>query len=115
MTVRGLGLLSLVVALAIAGWLFAQQTKDVGPTSPAATHVESQASGEVAATNFASAVPDVEAYHAENGTYAGVTLSPGYQLTVVRADDAGYCLQGGTGAGVQHLAGPGGSPAPGPC
>ena len=115
MTVRGLGLVSLVITLAVVGWLFAHQANDVGPTSSVATHAESQASSEVATANFQSAAATVEAYHAENGTYAGVTLAPGLGLVVVRADDSAYCLQGGAGAAAQHLAGPGGSPAPGPC
>jgi hypothetical protein len=115
MTVRGLGLVSLLIVLAVVGWLFTHQVKDTGPTSRLATQVESQASAEAAAANFQAAVPPIEAYHAENGTYAGVTLAPGLGLAVVRADDVGYCVQGGSGAGVEHLSGPGGAPAPGPC
>jgi len=33
----------------------------------------------------------------------------------VRADASTYCLQGGSGAALEHEDGPNGSPAPGPC
>lgn len=115
MTVRGLGLLSLVLALGVGGWLFAHQAKETGPTSRVATQAESQASAEAAGTNLLSAATTAEAYFAENGTYAGLTLAPGLGVTVARADAAGYCLQSGTGAGALHRAGPGGSTAQGPC
>jgi len=34
---------------------------------------------------------------------------------LARADASSYCLQAGTGATLQHYAGPGGTPAAGPC
>ena len=115
MTLRTLSLVSLVAALAIGGWLFARSANETGRTSPAAQRAESQASSEVAATNFQAVVPILEQFRAEHGTYAGASLPPGYGVAVVRADDASYCLQAGSAGAVQHLVGPNGSPVPGPC
>jgi hypothetical protein len=40
-----------------------------------------------------------------------VSLPPAYGIAVVRADAASYCLQ----RGAEHVDGPNGTPAPGPC
>jgi hypothetical protein len=55
----------------------------------------------------------VDSSLAATGTYAGATVPPG--VTLVAADTASYSLQVGTGEATGHLAGPGGSPTPGPC
>lgn len=115
MTVRTLGLLSLIAALAVGGWLFLAQARESGPSSDAAKRAEAQASAGAAGTSFQAALPAMQAYFAEHGTYAGATLPPTYGVVVARADAASYCLQAGTGDSVQHVAGPGGTPAPGPC
>jgi len=115
MTVRGLGLVSLLIALVIGGYLFVKSAQTEGPTSAVATHAETQASAEVAAINFEGAVPALEDYQATHGTYAGASLPPVYGVTVVRADATSYCLQGGVGSAIEHVLGPGGSAAPGPC
>ena len=47
------------------------------------------------------------------GSYAGAVVQP--PLTLVRADATSYCLQLQKGAVLQHLVGPGGTTAPGPC
>lgn len=115
MTVRTLGLISLVAALAIGGYVFAKSAEQVGPTSELAGQAQADASAGVAGTNFTAAAPELQAWFAEHGTYEGVTLAPGYNVVVVRADSTSYCLQAGSGTSVQHLVGPGGSPQPGPC
>lgn len=115
MTVRSLGLLSVVAALAVAGWLHTQQAKEIGPTSNAARQAQADATAGVAGVNFQAAAPELQAWFAEHGTYEGVTLSPGYNVVVRRADASSYCLQAGSGTTVQHLNGPGGTPQPGPC
>jgi hypothetical protein len=114
-TLKGLGLVSLLITLAIGGYLYAQQAKTVGPTSEVVTQAEAQASAGVAATNFQAAAPVLQDWLAEHGTYAGVTLPPGYGVTVARADAVSYCLQAGTGVAVQHQVGPTGPVLPGPC
>lgn len=108
---RSLGFVLLVLTLAIGGYLMAQQSKTDGPTSAAAQRAETQAADAAAGTSFAAALPTLQAWYAEHGTYAGVTLPPAYEATVVRADASSYCLQ----SGDLHEDGPNGSPAPGPC
>ena len=116
MTARTLGLLSLVAALAIGGYLFSQQAKTAGPTSTLAQQAETQADAEVGLTGFQAAVPELEAYFTEHQTYEGATLSPGYNVLVMRADATSYCLQSGSGTTVQHVLGPGAvTPLPGAC
>jgi hypothetical protein len=115
-TVRTLALVSLLAALAIGSYLYTQQAKTVGPTSDLAQRAETQASAEVGITSFRAAVPELEAWFTEHQTYEGATLSPGYNVLVMRADATSYCLQAGSGTTVQHIAGPGAvMPAPGPC
>jgi lipid-binding SYLF domain-containing protein len=101
----------LVISLAVGGFLFARQAQTSGPSSSVARQAESQASQDAAATDFDAALPAVQAYYADNGTYAGLSLPPAFAITVVRADATSYCLQ----AGDEHLAGPGGQAAAGPC
>jgi hypothetical protein len=112
---RTLGLPLLLVALLVGGYLFTQQSKSVGPTSAAVTQAEAQASSAASATSFAAALPALQAWFADHGSYAGVALPPAYAVTVVRADAVSYCLQSGAPPAVSHLSGPGGSPQPGPC
>ena len=115
MTLKGLGLVSLLIALAIGSYLYARQAKTVGPTSNVATQAEAQAGAGVAATNFQAAAPVLQDWLAEHGTYAGVTLPPGYGLTVARADAVTFCLQAGTGVAVLHQVGPAGPVQLGAC
>lgn len=115
MTVRGLALVSLAAALAIGGWLFAQQAKTTGPTSELAEQAQADASAGVAGVNFQAASVELQAWYAEHGTYAGAALSPGYNVVLRRAEAASYCLQAGSGTTVQHVVGPNGAPQPGPC
>jgi hypothetical protein len=103
----------LVLTLGIGGWLFAQQAKTNGPTSTVAQQAEAQAVVAGAATSFQAAVPTLEAFYAENGTYAGATLPPSYGVSIARADATSYCLQ--SLDAKAHEVGPTGSPAAGPC
>lgn len=105
---RAVGVISLLVALAVGGFLYASQTKT---TTPQTQQVETQAVAATSATNFDGALPELQAWFADHGTYAGVTLPPSFGVTVARADATSYCLQ----SADQHLAGPNGTPAPGPC
>jgi hypothetical protein len=114
-TLRSLSLVSLLVALAIGGYLFYAQAKTVGPTSETGKRAQEQASAQAAGANFHAAAPVLQAHYAENGTYAGAVVPPNYGVTLARADATSYCLQAGTGGAVQHVVGPGGSPAPGRC
>jgi hypothetical protein len=114
-TIRSFGLISMLLSLAIVGYLFAAQARDEGPTSKSAQQLEQTALDAASAANFQSASPVLQVYFADNGTYAGATLAPVFGVTLVRADATSYCLQTGSSTTAQHETGPGGSPAPGPC
>ena len=113
MTIRGLSLVVLVLALGIAGYAFSRQAQSVGPTSELVEQARADASADVAAVNFQGAVPAMEAYFAEHTSYAGAQLPPAFGVFVARSDAASYCLQDRVGA--QHMAGPAGTLQPGPC
>jgi hypothetical protein len=108
---RSFGFPLLIVSLAIGGFLFVKQSQTVGPTSSVAQQAETQAAVAASATDFAAALPELQTWFADHGTYAGVTLPPVYAITVVRADATSYCLQ----SGAQHEVGPDGPALPGPC
>jgi hypothetical protein len=108
---RSVGLVLLVLTLAVGGYLTAQHAKTDGPTSAAAQRAQTEAVVAASGTSFAAAVPTLQAWYAEHGTYFGVTLPPAYEVTVGRADVASYCLE----AGGLHENGPNGTPEPGPC
>jgi lipid-binding SYLF domain-containing protein len=108
---RSLGFPVLIISLALGGFLFVKQSQTAGPTSSVAQQAEAQASAAASATDFNAALPELQAWLADHGTYAGVTLSPVYGITVVRADATSFCLQ----SSAEHEIGPGGSPQPGPC
>jgi prepilin-type N-terminal cleavage/methylation domain-containing protein len=65
------------------------------------THARDKAGDATARSNLRIAVPAIEAYRSETGTYAGMTLpflqatySPGVQgIDILSADDAGYCIR----------------------
>ena len=115
MTLKSFGLVSVLASLAIVGYLFLAQSKEVGPTSQTAQQAQADATAGAAAASFQAAAPVLQAHFAQAGTYAGAVVPPNYGVTLVRADTTSYCLQAGTGESARHLAGPAGSAAPGPC
>lgn len=105
---RGVGLLSLVVALVAAAYMVSAQ---LSPSSQqSATREIAQARQTAAGVKLMQGAFAIEQFHALNGTYSATTLGH-LGVKLVRADANTYCLQ----AGNEHLAGPGGSPTPGPC
>ena len=112
---RVFGLVSVLAALFAGVYLYAAQTRDAGPTSPSVTSAEARAETTAAATNFQGVAASLQAWFAENGTYAGAGLPPGSGVVLARADTSGYCLQTTAGAVVEHEVGPGGQPQAGPC
>jgi hypothetical protein len=113
--IRVFGLLSVLAALAAAAYLFAAQTRSSGPASPSVTDAEARAETTAAATSFEGVTASLQAWYAENGTYAGAVLPPGSGVVLARADTSGYCIQTAAGPAVQHEVDPGGQPQPGPC
>jgi hypothetical protein len=112
---RGFGLVAVICSLAIVAALMALNARQNGPTSDTARQAETQGKAAVGSLNFAQAALQLEAFHSENGTYAGAALPPAFGVALVRADAATYCLQAGIGGSTQHFTGPGGTPAAGPC
>jgi type II secretory pathway pseudopilin PulG len=112
---RAFGLISVVCSLALVAILMAMNMQHSGPTSATAQRAEQEANAAVASMNFSAAATQLEAFHAENATYAGATLPPAFGVTLVRADVASYCLQAGAGTSVQHFTGSGVAAAGGPC
>jgi hypothetical protein len=115
MTLKSFGLVSVLASLAIVGYLFLAQSKEVGPTSETAQEAQADAAAGAAVASFRAAAPVLQAHFAQVGTYAGATVPPNYGVTLVRGDATSYCLQAGTGQTTRHVVGPAGSPAPGPC
>jgi hypothetical protein len=112
---RAFGLIALLVSLAVGGYVFVASARKEGPTAPAVTKAEQQAVSVAASSNFEAAHVAMQAWYAENTTYADAALPPGSGVTLVRADATGYCLQTLAGSAVEHEVGPGGQPQPGPC
>ena len=114
---RGLGLVSLVVSLVISGLLFSSQMKGggSGPATPDRNQVVQQAQDAAAGVTAGQADRELAAYQAENGTYAGATLTGISGVTVASAGPTSYCLRLVTGEGVLYDAGPGGTPSSTPC
>ncbi|MDQ2910833.1 MAG: hypothetical protein M3R39_07450 [Actinomycetota bacterium] len=110
---RGISLISLLATLLVVGWLLTAQNAH-SPTRHQATQAIDQAVQAASGVTFEQAETQLEQFHALNGTYAGVSLA-GFDVTLVRADNASYCVQSGSGATLSHLAGPGGAAAAGPC
>ena len=104
----------LLVATAIVMFLVVQQMKNQGPTSHQVSTAIEAGSQNVASTNLQGAQSILDLQFTSEQTYAGANVA-GAGVTLVRADAVGYCIQAGAGTLVEHLAGPGGAPAPGPC
>ena len=99
----------LVVALVAAAYLMSGQLSATTSQKSANTEIN-RARQTAAGVKLEQGAFAIEQFHALNGTYAASSLGHlGVQL--IRADASSYCLQ----SGDEHLAGPGGSPTPGPC
>ena len=87
------------------------------------TPAGSSAAGEdTAAYRVRAAVPALEAYYADHGTYAGASIAALQQydagvtdVELVRADAAAYCLQSIVGGTPYYKAGPAANITTGPC
>jgi len=108
---RVLGIPALLVAVAMGLYLSAKGMQSNGPASASGQQAITQAQSATAGLNFSQAVPALQAFYDQNGTYVGATLPAGTGVVLARADATSYCLQ----SGDEHEEGPGGQPAPGPC
>jgi Tfp pilus assembly protein PilE len=110
---RGVSILSLLVALLVAGWLLTAQQRS-GPSGHTASQAVARAQQTASGLTFQQAQVQLEQFHALNGTYAGASTA-GFGATLVRADASSYCVQAGEADSTTHLSGPGGEPSSGPC
>jgi hypothetical protein len=106
---RGIGLLSLVVALVAAAYLMNGQLSQ-SPTRASASDDVKRAQQTADAVKLQQASFGLEQFHALNGTYAAASLG-GFGVKLARADATTYCIE----TPNEHLAGPNGTAAPGPC
>jgi hypothetical protein len=112
MTANRLALLLIVAAAAVfIVWRFvlpAEKRASDAVADEAVTLLSRPADARLTVAKF-----NLEQWRRTYGSYAGAPLPAGAVLA--RADANGYCVQVGPPGPVQHLAGPGGAPAPGAC
>jgi len=99
------------VALVFGGWKMLVPVSD--DSSKQVVGAVSNVVDTITKAQFTGAEASLDAQRNATGTYAGASLAP--PLVLVRADTASYCVEYSRGPLLQHLAGPGGAPAPGHC
>jgi hypothetical protein len=110
---RTLSLVSLGVTLVVVAFMWTRSTQD---TVQATSRAQDDAARVTAAFNLQQAMPALQAWFAEHGTYAGAVPPAETGVVVVRADATSYCLQAGSVPNVEHLVGPSGNaPIDGSC
>ena len=100
-----------IAAVAFGGWRMLVPGSEV-----ASSGVSDDVSALISTTlkaSFTGAQASLDAQRIATGSYAGAVVQP--PITLVRADATTYCIQLHQGAVLQHLVGPGGTPAPGAC
>jgi len=105
---RAFGTVLLLLTLVVIAWMMTVQQS--ASSRKQQTRAVDQAQATANGVAFEQAQAQLEQQHALNGTYAGASLA-GFGVTLVRADASTYCIQSASA----HLAGPGGTAAPGPC
>ena len=114
---KGFTLIELLVVIIILGILMAIAV-------PAYMSFRGRANDSAAQANVTAAVPAMEAFATDNGTYTGATLvalqaiDAGVKLDgdpVIAAGGASYCIQSTVNATTFHIDGPGGDAASGAC
>jgi type IV pilus assembly protein PilA len=101
----GFTLIELLTVLVIMGILLAVAV-------PSYLGFKDRANRGAAEANVRSAVPAVEAYYTDNGTYAGMNLTAlasidaGVKITVVSAGASTYCISNSQGAFTAYKNGP---------
>jgi type IV pilus assembly protein PilA len=109
---EGFTLIELLVVIVILGILLAIAV-------PSYLGFKARAEKSAAKANVRAAMPSVEAFYADNGTYSGVTVArlkqsydAGVKITVGAAGSqtaTAYCITSTVGSSVSHVTGPAGS------
>jgi hypothetical protein len=107
-------IVGLLVATVLVLFLTVQELKKDGPQSRQVSTAIEAGSVNVSSTNLTGAKSMLDLQKSSTGSYAGADVT-GAGVTLVQADETSYCIQAAAGNAVEHLAGPGGAPAPGPC
>jgi hypothetical protein len=110
---RAVGIVSVLVGTLVIGLAMTSQSWRSSDHKTASAEID-RAAQTAAEVKLQQAAFAVEQFHALNGTYAVSSLG-GLGVRLARADATSYCLESGNGATIAHLAGPGGTPAPGAC
>jgi hypothetical protein len=100
-----LGIGMTIAAVAVGGWKSMIPGLDFAQASAGGDNPIATASG------FTQAAGALAAYHGTAGTYSGAEFGATNTVRLAWANDATYCLEGGS----LHLVGPVGIPQPGPC
>ena len=100
-----------IAAVAVGGWHMLIPGSEA--TTKAASDGVAAVVGSVTTAYFTAAEATLAVQMSETGSYAGAAVAP--PVTLVRADESSYCLQLDRPPVLQHLNGPRGTPAPGPC
>jgi hypothetical protein len=100
-----------IAALAFGGWRMLVPGTDEA-TQAAAESADTMISV-VTQAFFSGAEASLEAQRSATGSYAGTPLEP--PITLVRASETSYCIEVDRPPLLQHVDGPGGTPATGHC
>jgi hypothetical protein len=112
-TLNACGFLAVLVVLPGCQWLW--DPAAIGDTDPAAA--------EQAQADIRGSIPAIEAFYADNGTYAGITVGglrttydPGVPaVRIVVTSPNSYCVESTVSGVTYSKAGPGADIRPGPC
>jgi hypothetical protein len=107
-------IVGLLVATVLVLFLTVQELKKEGPQSKQVSTAIEAGSVNVSSTNLVGAKSILDLQKSSTGSYAGADVASA-GVVLVEADETSYCIQAAAGNATEHLAGPGGAPAPGPC